>query len=69
LEPAEFQQSASWPANCSHGSMALITTESASVVIGCAMKVHRMKLTGLRKGLLLNFNEALLKHGIKSVVL
>jgi len=28
-----------------------------------------MKLTGLRKGLLLNFNEALLKHGIRSVVL
>ena len=125
--------------------MALITTESASLVIGCAMTVHRklgpglfesvyepclahemelaglqfdrqvplpltydgimfergfrvdfvvenelvveiksvehlipvhkaqlltyMKLTGLRKGLLLNFNEALLKHGIKSVVL
>ena len=28
-----------------------------------------MKLTGHRKGLLLNFNVALMKHGIKSVVL
>jgi GxxExxY protein len=28
-----------------------------------------MKLTGLRKGLLLNFNVALMKHGIKSVVI
>jgi len=125
--------------------MALVTTDSASVVIGCAIKVHRklgpglfesvyepclahemqlvelqfdrqvplpltydgivfdrgfradfvvenelvvelksverlmpvhqaqlltyMKLTGLRKGLLLNFNAALMKHGIRSVVL
>jgi len=125
--------------------MALITTESASIVIGCAITVHRklgaglfesvyepclahemelaglhfqrqvplpltydgivfdrgfrvdfvvenelvvevksvehvlpvhkaqlrtyMKLTGHRKGLLLNFNVALMKHGIKSVVL
>jgi GxxExxY protein len=125
-------------------AMALITTESASIVIGCAIKVHRalgaglfesvyepcmahemtraglhferqvtvpltygglvfdrgfradfvvekelvvelksverlapvhhtqlltyMRLTGLRKGLLFNFNEALLKHGIKSIV-
>jgi len=28
-----------------------------------------MRLSGLRKGLLFNFNESLLKHGIKSVVL
>lgn len=46
--------------------------EITETIIGCAIEVHRelgLKLTGIKTGLLLNFNAAVLKDGIRRMVL
>jgi len=45
--------------------------EISGRVIGCAIEVHRLhiKLSGIRRGLILNFNVSRLKDGMKRYVL
>lgn len=43
------------------------STELTSAIIGAAIEVHRH--TGFEVGLLINFNESLLRQGVRRVVL
>ena len=47
LSPCEPERSSAWLGDCSADGMALITTPSTEVVIGCAIRVHSQLGPGL----------------------